>query len=176
MNQRCVIRHAGAADLPSLVEIERAAAGLFESYGVAASVLADSTSIDQFGEACDEGLLWVAEWDAELVGFAFVEIIDGCAHLDELDVHPRVGRRGIGSMLVRTVCEWTAGRALPAVTLTTFRDIPWNEPFYRRLGFDDLPADEIGAELAELLRDEAARGLDPARRLVMRWRPDRDGR
>lgn len=173
MAQGCLIRRSRVDDLPLLVEIERAAAALFEGHDVAASVLADSTSIEQFRVAHDQELLWVADWDAVPVGFAFVEIVDGCAHLDELDVHPRVGRRGIGSMLVRAVCAWAGGRIPAVLTLTTFRDIPWNEPFYRRLGFEEAPASEIGPELGELLRGEAARGLDPTRRLVMRWRPPR---
>lgn len=54
------------------------------------------------------------------------------------------------------------------MTLTTFRDVPWNAPFYARAGFRELAAAELSPELAELVREEAARGLDPERRVVMR--------
>jgi len=50
------------------------------------------------------------------VGFALVEILDGAAHLEEIDVHPAHGRRGLGSALVRAVCEWARQSELSAVT------------------------------------------------------------
>jgi hypothetical protein len=54
------------------------------------------------------------------------------------------------------------------VTLTTFRDPPWNMPFYASLGFVALSPDTIGATLAAIVREEARRGLDPALRVAMR--------
>jgi GNAT superfamily N-acetyltransferase len=75
-------------------------------------------------------------------GFACVDLVDGAAHLWQLSVHPSSGRQGIGRALVHAVCEWASSNGYPAVTLTTFRDVPWNAPFYGRLGFrilDELP-------------------------------------
>ena len=46
------------------------------------------------------------------------------------------------------------------MTLTTFADAPWNGPYYRRLGWRDLPAAELGPELASIRRHEASLGLD----------------
>jgi hypothetical protein len=40
------------------------------------------------------------------------------------------------------------------VTLTTFRDIPWNAPYYARLGFSELPADAWGAGMRALVARE----------------------
>jgi hypothetical protein len=54
------------------------------------------------------------------------------------------------------------------VTLTTFRDVIWNEPFYKRLGFRTLRDDEMDERLAELLRQEAERGLPEGSRCAMR--------
>jgi hypothetical protein len=48
--------------------------------------------------------------------------------------------------------------------------VPWNMPFYSRLGFEEIPADERRPELQAVLQDEADRGLDRARRVVMRYR------
>ncbi len=56
---------------------------------------------------------------------------------------------------------------LSAVTLTTFRDIPWNAPLYARLGFRELSTDRLSPVLAALVREEAERGLESARRVVM---------
>jgi hypothetical protein len=55
------------------------------------------------------------------------------------------------------------------VTLTTYRDIPWNAPFYRRLGFEELTAAELTPDLREIVLAEAKKGLEPTRRVVMRW-------
>jgi GNAT superfamily N-acetyltransferase len=43
---------------------------------------------------------------------------------------------GIGRRLVAAVCEWASRRGWSRVTLTTFRDVPWNMPFYTRHGFE----------------------------------------
>jgi hypothetical protein len=44
------------------------------------------------------------------------------------------------------------------VTLTTFRDVPWNAPFYRRLGFEVV--DELPSGLAAIRAHEAMAGDD----------------
>lgn len=92
------------------------------------------------------------------VGFASVEIVDGVAHLWQLAVRPAAGRQGIGTALVRAVCDWAAAHGYPAVTLTTYRDVAWNGPFYRRLGFRDL--EELTPGLAAIRDHEKAIGDD----------------
>ncbi|CPQ92972.1 acetyltransferase [Bordetella pertussis] len=57
---------------------------------------------------------------------------------------------------------------LPAITLTTFRDLPWNQPFYARLGFATLQADGLNVRLQAILAREASLGLPAARRCAMR--------
>jgi GNAT superfamily N-acetyltransferase len=102
------------------------------------------------------------------VGFARVEIIDArTAHLEEIDVCPAHGRRGLGTRLVTEVCEWAASAGYESVTLTTFRDVPWNGPFYERLGFRVVPGAELSAALRAIVEAEARRGLDPSRRVTM---------
>jgi hypothetical protein len=56
--------------------------------------------------------------------------------------------------------DWARRAGLAAVTLTTFRAIPWNAPFYRSLGFVVLTADTISERLAAILADETARGFE----------------
>jgi ketosteroid isomerase-like protein/predicted N-acetyltransferase YhbS len=132
-------------------------------------VLADSTALDDFAHAQAADLLWVAvAGDGTVVGFALVELLDGNAHLDELDVLPEHGRRGLGATLVGEVCAAAARRGLAAVTLTTFGDVAWNAPFYARLGFAPLPESAWTPGLVRTVANEAAIGLDPATRLVMR--------
>jgi len=89
------------------------------------------------------------------VGFARLEEIDGHTHLGQLSVLPEYGRLGIGTSLVEAACEWASLRGHRIITLTTFADVPFNAPLYRRLGFDTLPLDDIGPELAQVIADEA---------------------
>lgn len=164
----CAIRFARPGDVDTLPAIESEAASRFAGLPMAEGVRADGTPVAQLRRAQREGRLWVAEADEGVVGFALVELLDGAAHLDELDVLTSHGRRGIGTALVRTVCAWAGARGLPAVTLTTFRDVPWNAPFYGRLGFRTLAPAELGPELAALVRREHEEGLRSEERVAMR--------
>lgn len=154
--------------IPHLAGIELAAVELFSEVDIPPALRADTTSEKEFLEVQRAGRLWVALADADIpIGFAHVEIVDGVAHLEEIDVLPEYGRRGIGAALVRAVCEWAA-REYDAVTLTTFVHLPWNAPFYRGLGFREIPPSEIATGLAAIIEDEGRRGLDLTTRIAMR--------
>ncbi|MBI3786206.1 MAG: GNAT family N-acetyltransferase [Deltaproteobacteria bacterium] len=149
--------------------IEGAAAMLLEGYAPA-SILNERTSLSEFREAQSAGRLWVARSGEVLVGFALVEMLTPTMpHLEEIDVAPAHGRRGVGTALVRAVCAWAAGCGYSEVTLTTFRSVPWNLPFYARLGFEEVPAEEIHPEVMAVVADEAARGLERRSRVVMKY-------
>ena len=167
--RRYEIALARPSDLSRIAPIELAAARLLAGHAPEA-VLEEVTSDEDLQAAQRDGRLWVALSDDMPVGFAHVEIFEpNAAHLEEVDVHPEHGRRGIGKQLVREVCRWAETRGLGAVTLTTFRDVPWNMPFYARLGFEELAPAALTPALRRVLEDETRRGLDAARRVVMRW-------
>ena len=134
------------------------------------SVLTETTSLHTLEKASRQGHLWVALADDVAIGFAFVELIErDSAHLEEIDVHPDHGRRGVGTKLVSRVCQWAAANGYASVTLTTFRDVPWNLPFYARLGFEIVPPAQVSPALRAVIDAETRRGLDPSRRVVMSW-------
>ena len=160
---------ARLSDIPLLAAIELAAVEMFRGYAPD-SVLHEVTSRDDLQEAQLGGHLWVALASDAPVGFAHVKLIEpNFAHLEELDVHPAHGRRGIGTRLVNEVLKWTRQHRFRAVTLTTFRHVPWNMPFYKRLGFDEVPANDVTPTLRLVLKDEERRGLDLSQRVVMKW-------
>jgi GNAT superfamily N-acetyltransferase len=102
------------------------------------------------------------------VGFAATEPFEDALHLWELAVRQDAQGRGLGRGLMAAVIADAKARTLPAVTLTTFRDIAWNGPFYRSLGFVE-PADaELNPRLAATLAREVTLGLDVANRCAMR--------
>jgi putative acetyltransferase len=157
-------------DLSHIASIELAAARMLAGWAPEA-VLEEVTSDEDLQAAQRDGRLWVARSRDTPVGFAHVDILEPDAvHLEEIDVHPEHARRGIGTQLVREVCQWAETRGLGGVTLTTFREIPWNMPFYARLGFEEVTPAALTPALLRVVEDEARRGLDPMRRVVMRWR------
>lgn len=152
-----------------LPPIELAAARLLVGHAPE-SILSVATSNDELARACRDGRLWVARAADRPVGFAYVEVFEpGVAHLHELDVHPDHGRRGIGRRLVTTVCEWATGKQFESVTLSTFRGVRWNMPFYAKLGFEVVSRNEFTPALQAVVDDEVRRGLDPEQRVVMRY-------
>ena len=108
--------------------------------------------------------------DGEVVGFAHVVLLDDGhetrAHLEQVSVLPEHGRRGTGARLVRAAAEEARWDGFGELSLCTYRDVPWNAPFYARLGFEVVQP--VGV-LAELRAREQERGLDEAgERVVMR--------
>jgi len=123
------------------------------------------------------GHSWVAVDDGDRpVAFILIKLVDGAAHIEQVSVDPAHAHRRIGRELIDHVGNWAAGLDLrPVLTLTTFRDVEWNGPYYARLGFTVLVPSDHGPELESLMVDEAAHGLDPARRIAM-LRPIREPR
>ena len=110
---------------------------------------------------------WVAVDDGgSIIGFAVAWVVDGEGHLDELAVVPAHGRLGVGRALVDEVVAWTRAQGLASITLTTFRDVPWNGPYYEKLGFHVVPT--LTPALQALVDEQATWGLEPSLRVVMR--------
>ena len=164
-----IIVVAQASHVPQLPGIELEAAALFPVADLPAPLRTDTTSLEELLDAQRAGRLWVALSEArEPIGMALVDTVDGLPHLGELDVRPEYGRRGVGTSLVRTVQAWALDAGMPAISLTTFSHLPWNAPFYERLGFRQLANDELTPGLQAILLEEAQQGLDPANRIAMR--------
>ncbi|GAA2163411.1 GNAT family N-acetyltransferase [Pedococcus bigeumensis] len=151
---RPVVRFAEAADLPWLQAIEDSGEALLATL-MDTSHWGPSRSGEQRAE--EPGFILVS--GAPPVGYAHVLDLDGHFHLEQLDVMAGHRRRGIGGALVRAVCREAASRGAREVTLTTFADVPWNAPFYARLGF--VPVAEPLPPLLRLVRDrEIEAGID----------------
>jgi ribosomal protein S18 acetylase RimI-like enzyme len=99
-----------------------------------------------------------------------VDIVDGNAHIEQISVVPEQQGAGIGRALTEHVRAWSADNNVPAITLTTFTDVPWNRPLYEHLGFVVMEANDIGPELRSVRDHESTLGLDPALRVCMHLR------
>lgn len=71
----------------------------------------------------------------------------------------RRATRGLGARLLEEVCAWAESRGYLAVTLSTFRDVPWNGRFYRKRGFRDLHPEEWSPGMMAIREHEAKHGL-----------------
>ena len=153
------VRYARAADLKAIAAIEDSGGPLFEeAFGdLTGDVLLSPAPSG--GERLDTpGFLLVVGPVGEPFGFAHVEIVDGFAHLGQVSVRPEQLRRGHGSALVRAALREAWQLGYDRMSLTTYRDLPWNGPFYRSLGFEE----ELRPEPFELRAREqqVALGLD----------------
>ena len=169
MGESYTIVLAVPAHIDALPTIELEAASRFRGLDFPMSVLTQTSTLADLYAAQSAGRLWVALSETgDPVGFALVELSGDRLHLEEIDVLTAHGRRGLGSALIRAIEQWGFANGFTALTLTTFRDVPWNAPFYEGLGFEVVASDDLDTELEQRRKDEAAQGLDPALRIVMR--------
>lgn len=162
------IRPARVADLTHLQELERAAGSSFMDLDMNAVAEDDPPSLEILNGYQRDGRAWVATDEADHpVAYLLIDIIDGAAHVQQVSVHPDHAGRRLGSALLDTATAWAAEHRLGALTLTTFADVPWNAPYYARLGFRVIAEHELTEGLRRIRRHEAALGLDRWPRAAM---------
>lgn len=164
------IRIAIREDAPALPEIEQSAGEAYRHYPDLAWIADDDNqTVERHRELIAKGTCWVAADDRNRpIAFLSAEIVDDTLHIWELDVrHDRQGS-GIGRALLEEAIVAARRNRIVAITLTTFRDVTWNAPFYQKLGFRILGEAETSERLAELLRLETEHGMPASRRCAMR--------
>jgi GNAT superfamily N-acetyltransferase len=153
-----IVRPAGPADLAGLAAIELSGEPMFARIGI---VFPPGPATVEL--AIEHGADVFVAGDPP-VAFAAVIELDGHPHLEQISVRADQAGQGIGSVLLADVVR----RAGPGLTLLTFRDVPWNGPWYLRHGFTELPASAWGPQLRAHWQAEVDAGLhDLAPRVVM---------
>lgn len=169
MNSSNSVRFAGPAELERLQHIELSAGRWFAEIGMEEIARDEPFSLSELSEYRDDDRLFVFADDENVpVAYLLVDVVDGCAHIEQVSVHADHAGKKIGRVLIDRVDGWARQRGLGAVTLTTFRDVPWNAPYYQRCGFRILDAGEITPQLRVVRREEARHGLDRWPRVCMR--------
>ena len=162
------LRLARPEDSEEMPAIERAAASLFASDPDLSDLDPDDTwEPGELRRLIRKGHCLVTHVDAQMVGFLASEPFTRELHIWEMDVLPDFHKRGIGAGLVRACLIDARNSGFRAVTLTTFRDLPWNAPFYERLGFEEVTALDAHPRLAAELANEIDDGLPAERRCAM---------
>jgi GNAT superfamily N-acetyltransferase len=155
-------------DLALLPEIEARASERFDPTLLPPDLPLRTQPIEELRSAQTEGRILVARaMDGRVMGFVLVESLDGEAILEELDVEPRDGRRGVGTRLVEAACDWALESGYPRIVLSTFRRVRWNAPFYSARGFREIPRDEWTPALVGMRQAEECMGFDLDGRVLM---------
>ena len=156
-----VIRAARPCDIGELRRIEVEAGRQFAAIGMEEIAGDEPLPAEKLLEYQSDGRAWVvADEEDRPVAYLIAEWVDGAVHVEQVSTHPAQAGRGIGADLIEHVAGWARERGSPVLTLTTFVDVPWNGPYYERLGFTAMPAQTLGPELAAVRAGEAAHGLD----------------
>ena len=167
-----LIRLARPDEVAMLADIERAAGEMFRDVGLDAIADDDEPPAEMYLAAIADGTVWTAELDGAAAGYAWTTDLgepgSPAPHLEQVSVPPEHGGQGIGTALVAETVAWARTIGGHELTLTTFRDVPFNRPWYERRGFVVVPDDRLSTRLRAVRAHEAERGIDVAPRVVMR--------
>jgi GNAT superfamily N-acetyltransferase len=163
------IRPPRRDELEALRSLERDAGRVFAAIGMPRIAADEPLPVAELEAFRASGRAWVAV-DARdrPIAYLLSSVVDGCAHIDQVSVASAHARRGVGAALIEHLAAAARREGRPALTLTTFRDVPWNAPYYERLGFVTVPEADQGPELAALVSRDAATIPGDAPRVAMR--------
>ena len=163
------ISGVAADEIPDLIAIDLAASQLFAGTGMLPEEeLSDHVPAEVFEAAMPGGHVFVARGPKGVpAGFVLTSLRGDTLYLDQVSVDPDHGRKGLGAALIRRVFQDAHDRGLKTVTLSTFRDLPWNAPFYRTLGFRELPRKQMTDWMLEIETRQAV-VMDVTKRCFMR--------
>lgn len=177
------VRTASTHELVAVQGVALAAGGRFAEVDdprIARHAADPPPALDELAAAVAADRLMVAVLDGvggaagQVVGFLLWDVLDGRGHVEEVSVDPSFQGRSVGTALLAALADRADDEGLDGVTLTTFRDVPWNRPYYERRGYRVLDADELTPALVAKVADEAAFGLASELRVAM-WRPSSAG-
>lgn len=149
-------------------DIEVAAGEAFRILGMGAIADDAPPSVEALAIYQQDARAWVAaDSGDQAVAYILVEVVEQLAHIEQVSVHPRYARQGLGRKLIDHAALWAAARGLRGMTLTTFESVPWNAPYYARLGFRPVPEHQWSGGLKQIVQNERAHGLGSWPRVVM---------
>jgi GNAT superfamily N-acetyltransferase len=156
-------------ELEALRSLERDAARAFDAIGMPEIAEDEPLPIAELEAFRARGHAWLAvDGRDRPIAYLLSAVVDDCLHVVQVTVSPSHARRRLGAALIEHLAEIALAEGRPALTLTTFREVPWNAPYYERLGFVVLDPADQGPELAALVAHEAATIPGDAPRVAMR--------
>jgi predicted N-acetyltransferase YhbS len=159
-------RVARPNEIETVRAVERASAQRFA--GLMDALAADEPSpAAVLAARIQAGGLVVALEGDHLVGFVMFRPVETFAYVEQIDVLPAHEGRRIGAGLLDVVAGRARANGLAGLSLSTFRAVPWNAPYYRRLGFVEVADAALTPGMRAIRQEHLARGLDEDARVFM---------
>lgn len=172
------IRPAAASDLDLVADIDKDACTSYVDLDSALDVELPAdhpfarAEVARWNEILRAGDLFFAFSPAgEPVGFAALCLVDGLPFLEQISVRRAAMRRGVGRSLMAFAQRWSAPKG--ELWLTTYGHVPWNGPWYERMGFVRVAESAWGPELRAIVGSERGALPCPGERVVMVYRHPR---
>lgn len=163
MTNKTIIRTAASPDIDRICEIDTDASANFASIPALKDLAEGSHGClepDTVQKWMNDGCIYVIEAGRTMLGFTAVQPRDGVLYIAELSVLQSHQGRGLGSQLLHEAFAHAraeareAGSEVSRVSLTTYPDVPWNGPWYRRRGFEEVGPASLGSWHVEKVRQD----------------------
>lgn len=161
------IRLASADELHKVAPLEQAAGEVYRTVGMDA--VAEDSPIPEavLLKAVEEQRLWVAVEYGVLKAYLLGDFLPQSLHIDQVTVHPEASRRGLGALMIESVSADPRSKERGLITLTSFANVPWNAPYYERIGFLDIAEEDWPEGVAEKVEAERGTSIAAWPRVVM---------
>lgn len=141
-----MIRRPHPHEIKLLPQIENEADLRYRCVGLGQVVDMPPASLASLEAGRREGRLWVAVSALNRpIGFALMKFPGGTAWLDQLSVLQCWQGRGYGSALIARTAATARDLGHRTLHLSTYRDVPWNAPYYARRCFARRVAGSVSA-------------------------------
>jgi GNAT superfamily N-acetyltransferase len=157
-----MIRAPRPDEIRLLPQIENTADRRYARVGLWRVLSMPPASLASLEHGRRRGMLWIAASPFNRVG--------GKAWLDQLSILDGSQRRGYGAALIDRTATTAGALGFNTLYLSTYRDVPWNEPYYMRRGFVEVPRAEWPRAFRVQFAVENSHGHPPWRRTIMQRR------
>ena len=157
-------RAADKSDAEALSAIEENASIVFKQLGGAyAQIDLSALSPSFYEEAIAQNqIIWLVELRGEPVGFLRAKPIDDLLYCAELSVLKHHHGKGLGEKLINHFWQFAKNEGFAGIAGITFKNVPWNGPYYLRQGFEYWNSDQIGPELKAITTGQPEMALSKA--------------
>ncbi|KAJ9607136.1 hypothetical protein H2200_008208 [Cladophialophora chaetospira] len=170
------VRPASESDIDYIWAIDSSATKKFGSIPALADLAASEESPEKFESWLNQGRVYLVEERDAPVGFVAAHEVNDVLHINEIGVHEDHQGKGIGALLLQAIFEWGQdiarqnNRDVARVSLTTYADVAWNGPWYKKHGFRKVEGELVGPWHAEEAKQDVQNLARPGyRRCFMLW-------
>ena len=159
-------RAAHPGEIDTLRALEQASAQRF--VGLMDALAADdpTPAAALAGRIAAGGVIVATDGEA-VVAFVLFRTVEDHAYVEQIDVLPSHAGRRIGAALLDMVAGRARAAGLKGLSLSTFKAVPWNAPYYRGLGFSEVADTALTPGMRAIREAHVARGLDETARVFM---------